>query len=218
MQDRFVSGLDLGQTRDYSALVIVNERGGVDNESNPARVYDVRFIHRFDLLTPYPAVVSWVRDKFAGTVLQGSSLVVDQTGVGRAVVDLFADSGIAAKVHPYTITGGRLDTADTVPKIELVSTLVAVLGTRRLKINSRLPLGLALAKEMEMFRVKVTAERNQTFEAMREKDHDDMLLALMLAVWWAENHQDRRDAYGGASGTALGGVRSGTFRTQGVRR
>ena len=34
-----------------------------------------------------------------------------------------------------------------------------------------------------MFRVSVTSDRNETFAAWREKDHDDLVLALALAVF-----------------------------------
>jgi hypothetical protein len=32
----------------------------------------------------------------------------------------------------------------------------------------------------------VSPDRNETFAAWREKDHDDILLALSLALWYGE--------------------------------
>jgi hypothetical protein len=40
---------------------------------------------------------------------------------------------------------------------------------------------------MHIFRIKVTASANETFEAWRERDHDDLVLAAAIAVWCAEN-------------------------------
>jgi hypothetical protein len=40
-----------------------------------------------------------------------------------------------------------------------------------------------LAEELGLFRVKVTAAANETFEAWWERDHDDLVLALALALY-----------------------------------
>jgi hypothetical protein len=34
--------------------------------------------------------------------------------------------------------------------------------------------------------VKITEELNETFESWRERDHDDLVLAVALAAWAAE--------------------------------
>jgi hypothetical protein len=44
-------------------------------------------------------------------------------------------------------------------------------------------LAAALAKELEAFRVKVTASRNEVFESWRERDHDDLIIALALVLY-----------------------------------
>ena len=82
----------------------------------------------------------------------------------------------------------------TVPKKDLIGAVQAALQTRRLKIVGVLPLAARLTKELEMFRVKVTADRNEIFESWRERDHDDLVMALALAVWYGEKHP------GGSSG------------------
>jgi hypothetical protein len=38
---------------------------------------------------------------------------------------------------------------------------------------------------MAAFQVKITAAGNETFESWRERDHDDMVLAVVLACWAA---------------------------------
>ena len=94
-------------------------------------------------------------------------LVVDATGVGRAVVDMFLDElrGVFT-VHPLTITAGdsvRVDAwcpgvrAYWVPKTELVSSVQASLGTERLKIARGLKEGDTLKRELLDFKVKLTA-------------------------------------------------------------
>jgi hypothetical protein len=47
--------------------------------------------------------------------------------------------------------------------------------------------GLTISvKELQTFSVKITPAGNETFEAWRERDHDDMVLALGFACWVGE--------------------------------
>jgi hypothetical protein len=116
---------------------------------------------------------------------------VDQTGVGRAVVDMISRSRPRASIRPITITAGHAAIADGagwhVPKKELVGVLQVLLQTRRLQVARRLPMASVLAKELETFRVKITVNANETFEAWRERDHDDMVLAVAMAAWVGEH-------------------------------
>ena len=123
---------------------------------------------------------------FSAPPLTRTSLVIDRTGVGVAVTDQFRAAKLAAHLQPFSITGGQTPTFNTVPKVDLVAVLQTLLGNRRLKIADSLPLAAVLMKELEMFRVKVTADRNETFGSWRERDHDDLVLALALACWFAQ--------------------------------
>ena len=71
-------------------------------------------------------------------------------------------------------------------KKNLVGALQVPLQTRRIRIPAGLPLAAELAKELEAFRVKVTAHRNEVFESWRERDHDDMVVALAMALYLAQ--------------------------------
>jgi hypothetical protein len=121
-------------------------------------------------------------------------LVVDQTGVGRAVVDMFTDA-MRGRVNrdfcPVTITAGHEVTHSErgqlrVPKKDLVGALQALLQTRRLRVAKALPDAAVLVRELETFRVKVTEAANETFGAWREGQHDDLVLAVALAAWMGE--------------------------------
>jgi hypothetical protein len=182
----YVSGLDLGQASDYSALVTCEVSPAPDFPGE--RRHDVRHIHRWQLGTPYPAIVADLRQWFGRAPLAHSTLVVDGTGVGRPVVDMIRDAELSASVHPFTITAGFKEGDGTVPKKDLVGAVSAALQTRRLRFADSLPEVGALQKELETFRVKVTSDRNETFAAWREKDRDDLVLALALAVWYGERY------------------------------
>ncbi len=184
---QFVSGLDLGQTSDPTALAVL-ERRLVEK----AQHYNVVHLERFQLGTSYPAIVDRVAGMFDAPPLKGSILAVDQTGVGRAVVDLFrVRRGRGYTLRPITITGGhkasREENGDFhVPKKDLAGVLQVVLQSSRIKIARSLPHADLLVKELANFRVKITAAANEIFEAWREGDNDDLVLALGMAAWMAE--------------------------------
>lgn len=124
-------------------------------------------------------------------LLAGSPVAVDVTGVGKPVLEMFEDAGLDARLWPVLITAGHQETLAVggiwhVPKKVLVSTLQVLLQTRRLRIAPELEHAQTLAKELENFRVRVTAAANETFEAWREGLHDDLVLATALAAWVAE--------------------------------
>jgi len=183
----YFTGLDLGQQQDPTALVIVEQKSGSAANSSPE--YAVRHLRRWPLGTPYPTIVEVLQTLFTrGPTLLNSTLVIDATGVGLAVVDMVTAANLPIVVKPLTITSGQNPGDGTVPKKDLVGAVQAVLQTRRLRIAKGLQLAEALTKELEMFRVTVTAARNETFASWRERDHDDLVLALALAVWYGERH------------------------------
>ncbi|HEY8505549.1 MAG TPA: hypothetical protein VIL46_13275 [Gemmataceae bacterium] len=192
----YLAGLDLGQSADFSALAVL-ERTKAPEPEDPGREvsrYAVRHLERFPLGTPYTEVCDRMVKLFAAPPLADGMLVVDQTGVGRPVVDLLRRSGLRAYVRPVTITAGHRANRDErggwlVPKKELVSTLQVLLQARRIKVAPSLPEAETLVREMTEFRVKITLAANETFGAWREGSHDDLVLAVAVAAWWGERRR-----------------------------
>jgi hypothetical protein len=191
----FFSGLDLGQMADFSALAVLERSApdppppGRNGAGRPPWSYAVRLLRRWPLRTPYHAIAADVADLFARPPLTGSVLAIDATGVGRAVVEVIGAAKPACRRSPVVITAGHRAALEPdgwhVPKKELVSALQVVLQGRRLRV-AKLPERAVLLRELESFRVKITAAANETFEAWRERDHDDLVLAVSLAVWLGE--------------------------------
>jgi hypothetical protein len=195
-------GLDLGKTSDFTALVVVKRSlardaaGSIvrDARGLPAYTFSCNHINRFELGTPYTTIVAEVSDLVRRSeFVVPPVLAVDATGVGSAVVDLFLDARLHARVVPVTITGGSAEArwdrwcktgvrGFWVPKTELVSAIHAGLGTRRLGISGRIEHAVTLQRELIDFQVRVTAAAHETFSA-REGMHDDLVLALAIAVW-----------------------------------
>jgi len=178
----FTLGLDLGQAQDYTALAVV--------EHAQASAYHLRHVERFELGTPYPQQVRRVEELTRTPPLAGRcQLVVDQTGAGRPVVDLFREAGLDPA--GVTITGGDAKGRDgrdyRVPKKDLVSTVQALLQTGRLRFAEGLAMADVLTEELQNFRAKINVGTGHaSFEHWRERDHDDVVLALALACWYGE--------------------------------
>ncbi len=186
----FIAGLDLGQVNDPSALAIL-ERPRIRRFTAPAPVYAARFLHRFPLGISYPDIIAGVRDILTRPALHECEVFVaiDQTGCGRAICDLLRPifPGMAA----VTITGGEQasfgPTGFNVPKRELAGIVQLLLQTRRLLVAQGLPQAQQLRHELQNFRIKINiATGNESFEAWREKDHDDLVLAVAMAAWLGE--------------------------------
>jgi hypothetical protein len=213
VSDYFV-GLDLGQAGDPTALVVlrrtplVDSGGAVRRDHRNRRLFDYECPHleRYPLSTPYPEIVARVRSLLARPELQpGPCLALDATGVGRAVTDLFLDAHLPAECLPVTITGGsgeaRRATWDAragpiaywVPKVELVSVVQATLSSGRLKLAKSLPLAETLRAELLHFKVRITAAAHEVYGTWREGQHDDLVLALALAVWAGDAAEFRLD-------------------------
>jgi len=187
MPSTYLIGLDLGQASDFTALAVLQRREPVEASAKPD--YALRYLRRFPLGTAYPDIVPAVAGLRMREPLLQAPLVVDQTGVGRAVVDMLRQS--ASGVIPVTITGGKAatraeDGSYHVPKKELITALQVVLQGRRLQIARSLPEAATLVRELQQFQVKITASANEIFGAGREGQHDDLVLAVALSCWWWE--------------------------------
>ena len=121
-------------------------------------------------------------------------MAVDATGVGRPVIDMIRDAHLPASVYAITLTGGDAVTRDGmerhVPKRDVASTIAVLLQTRRLRISRQLKEAETLLRELLNFRVKISLAGHDSYEAWREQEHDDLVLAVGLAAWLFEKGTD----------------------------
>jgi hypothetical protein len=231
----FTIGLDLGQSRDYSALVITErvqvlvitpphyesfseqddwEPGPIPDDAYrvEGRVvfdeYHVRHIQRWQLGTPYPAVVDDVSRLMLEPVFRRRAhLVIDSTGVGGAVADMFTQAfkaGRLGDLWPQRVTltagfsndgqrHGHYSSASTAHKGDLVARVVSLFERGRVVMPPGLPQSDALEKELRAFKLKQSARTGAlSFEAEREADHDDLVIALALSVWVRHRRDEPR--------------------------
>jgi len=207
-----VIGADLGQAADYTAIVVVEPQtlpvirtdtiygdritrlrpvfrlpDGTETFKHPPVVYAVPHVARLNLGTRYTEVVEELKRVRARVPC--STLAVDATGVGRAVIDLIVGAGLSCTA--ITITGGDEVTSKgseyRVPKRDLVGCAQVLFQNRRLNISRKLPLSEVLFRELLNFKVKIdTRTAHDSYGAWREGVHDDLVLALCIALWVAE--------------------------------
>jgi len=192
---RYALGLDLGKSGDPSALTVVEEvvstfegRDRVSGSRLMRRELFCRHLQRWKLGTPYYAVAEDVCTMERRAPLCSVwPVVADCTGVGRAFVEILRQRGLRAPLVEVTVHGGtavsRSDGAVNVPKRDLVAALVVALEDGTLRIANALPEAAQLRRELVGFRQKMTGKGNDSFEAMSERVHDDLVNALALAVW-----------------------------------
>jgi hypothetical protein len=193
----YIAGLDIAQQHDYTALSILDVQG------DPPRVEVAQLIRWRGV--EYPEIVRQVCTIMHSPPLwsasyalweqahQGASrcdLVVDRTGVGLPVVDMFREAGIAPLVAVF-IHGGREVNHKglnyNVPKVDLVSGVQVLIQEGRLRIAPVLPEATTLTQELLNFRYTLNpATAHESYAAGREKEHDDMVLSVALACWWGE--------------------------------
>jgi len=190
--DKFVLAADLGQSSDPTAIAVLHHRivkhlrydGGL--LKTVSEHFDVRHLERLPLGLSYVEQRARIAQLLARPPLnEACGFVIDNTGVGRAVGDLMEDAGMQPdKVtiiagHEQSCVGTRLW---HVPKGVLISTLDARLHTGELRFAAKLRDAPALAEELKDFRRHVSAAGRYSYEA-RVGRHDDLVLAVALALW-----------------------------------
>lgn len=197
--DRWIMGVDLGQSTDPTAICVMHHRIVPLEKWTPndktytwrqdrTEHFDVRHLQRLPLGMAYPEQVQRVADILVRPPLNaGCKLVIDETGVGRPVGDLMDQAGL--RPNRVTITAGLETTqhgARTwhVPKGLLISGLDARLHTGELKIAAALSDADALQEELKDFQRKVNEAGRASYNA-RTGAHDDLVLAVAITLWWA---------------------------------
>jgi hypothetical protein len=211
-------GADFGQASDFTAVAVlervpievgerevVRKTGLLRREKVRVPTHDhqlhLRYLSRPPLRTSYERIADGIVSRLRELEPTGAfgergtiGLVVDATGVGRAVVDMLTERLSVAvggpKVHlwPVTVTAGQHVTRNGpfmgVPKRELIHAGVVALQEGRLKIGADVPEREQLMEELLAYRIKINLQTgHDSYQPWREGGHDDLLFALCLATW-----------------------------------
>jgi hypothetical protein len=176
----------------------------------PVKVeYHVRHLERPAIGTSYVEVVERVVELLRSLGDEELVLAVDTTSVGRPVADMLKgrlegwlefDERAHLLTAWITITGGdsvsRFEGGGIrVPKRDLASAPLVLMQNGQLKIAEGLALAPVLKKELLNFKVKINiATGHGSYEAWREGDHDDLVLAVAMACWTGERYLRKEDS------------------------
>jgi len=206
-------GLDLGQSNDYSACAILEQelklpqympmatsrsiiKGPFVHPPEPItpsvidNTYLLRYLKRFELGTPYPLIVEKVYELMQEPELaRYGRLIVDKTGVGAPVVDMFKAKKLRSIA--IVITGGHQvvkvqgSSEYHVPKADIVSALAILFHSKRLKISGKLEEAKTLRKEIGDFSYKISRTGHASYGAEGAGENDDLVLSVALPSWYA---------------------------------
>ena len=192
--------VDLGSAMDPTAIALIEHRRdpipapeGIGSDliqKLTDSVYVVRHLSRVPLHTSYVRIAGIVSEMAARPEIRGKvELVIDKTGVGNAVADIFTQCGLC--FSGITITAGDSFSQDgaggyRVSKLALVSRLQAEFHAKTLRIPKDLPEAAALVNELQQFRATISEAGRSSFGA-RSGQHDDMVLALAMGLWFLKD-------------------------------
>jgi hypothetical protein len=140
----FVIGVDLGQAHDPTAICVVKKTDGGSRRP----IFQVGHLERLPLQTSYPNVISHV-GRLMQRLRSSAEIVIDYTGCGRPVFDMFVHAGFSP--IGISITAGDTVTNEggtiyKVPKLVLISRVQALLHKRAAQ-NSQGAGGRACARQ-----------------------------------------------------------------------
>ncbi len=149
-----------------------------------------RHLERLPLGTNYVDVVARVKALLATPPLaeRRCCLLVDISGVGRAVYDLMRREGLEAigvSIHGGNDVSGTAE-GWSVPKRDLIAAAQVRLQSRTLLIAAGLPEAATLVKELQDYRIRIDEKSGHDSYNARTGRHDDLVLALSIAVWFRD--------------------------------
>jgi len=178
---RFFIGVDLGQSNDYTAASVIK---------SVEQTGQIIHLERLRLGTSYPDQVMKIKALYDHVKqLNGPVfLTVDYTGVGRPVVDLIRQTGLIPIA--LSITGGSEAKRDgydwSIPKRDLIRTLIKGFQSHELKIARSLPEANNFMKELMNFKQKINTRTGHDSYNGKQGIHDDIVMSVALAAYTME--------------------------------
>jgi hypothetical protein len=179
----YTIGLDLGKKRDPTALALLES----DFSTGERRL---RGLHRFPLGTPYGDLPTLLEPRLSNPPLaKRVRLAIDASGIGAPIVEQMRRQLPAIDIYAITITAGHNVSGNrrnpNVPKQDLIATTIVTFEQGLLRIAPEMRETQNLTDELLSFRRASTEHDHETYNA-EYGQHDDLVLALSLALWLDE--------------------------------
>ena len=195
----FYIGCDLGKKRDPSTLAVIEA-----HHANGIPTYLVKFLKRFNLSMLYTDIANKLAamDKQLRALAEKQdkvaiiTYILDATGIGGPITETVAKQLPDAKMLKVYITGGiSTSTAPDdpyeyhVPKGQLVSGLMAAFDSGTILMTRQSKEINAILDELANFEIHISEAGRDAYNAA-SSHHDDLVIALSLAVWAADQTGD----------------------------
>ena len=197
----FYLGLDLGKFRDHAALVLMEYRVIPTGKRDPAtysplyrRELRVVLAERFRIGTDYHDLVARLSRLCHHPHLAGhTTLLMEKNSPGQVVDEMIKRANLPVTYIPVTTTSGKQvivrGSERFVPKEKLIGSVEYLLQQNLLKISSQIPQSDLLREELRQFERR--SQRGGASKLAAGTGHDDMVMALALASWWAYENKSR---------------------------
>jgi hypothetical protein len=207
--DRFVVGIDLGASQDYTVISIATRA-----HSERGRVCLFGHIECLPQNMPFERQCDEISSLLRRPMIHGriDSVAADFTGIGAPVWEMLQRRQLP-NLKGVLITGGQPGSATQrgnihhVPKIDLIDGFRTLGNTGRLFVHPGLKNAKKFEAELQDFRVEYTETGYMKMNAV-SGSHDDIVMSVAIAAYTAEfanvSHNNwmefmRRQAYGGIS-------------------
>ncbi len=181
MSYRYIISVDIGKHNDYTAIFVIEREG---------RDYHVIKIDRWRR-QDHTYLISKLLELQRHPKMKSGEIafVIDATGVGDAMLDFIREAGIPAigiNIHggfDTTMSSGRISAS----KNDLVFCLQNIFEHHRIKVADTIKLWAEVQKELMTFSPKVNQNTGHvSYEAIRSRDHDDLVMSLAMAALFCE--------------------------------
>jgi hypothetical protein len=191
-------GMDIGQARNYTALATLERRwvaatveefiASAGKAYTGYWDYRVTKLERIELGTSYVDIAHWVKDYLDSIYYPcHKHLVMDATGVGTAVRDLFRDMKLKANLVAVTLTASNAagwrpaahGLGVSTSRTEVLTKLVTTMEQRIFAIDKKCRFRDVLFQELVNMQMS-----GKPAEGGSSGGQDDLAFALALAVWW----------------------------------
>lgn len=210
---QYVVSIDIAKRRDFTAIQIYRDTPELIRGDKAAHAPDRQF-HYQDLVYQFKGqdmryqdlamhVVRLLSDK---KVNNNNDLIVDGTGVGVAVVDIFRERGlnpipivatsggtarpVYADIGNIFGTGEQLKGMQTVsewhvPKVEMVQAGQVAMEQRLVRIAPNVNHLDDFREQLQGFKGRFNEKTNYTrYDAEDDDVHDDFITCYLMAMWW----------------------------------
>ncbi len=195
----YVFGVSLGVSIQPTAMALVEHKVWKNENWEPeTEALHLRYLERLQLDAGYPDTVERIDTVLKSAEIkdeecdENPDVIIDVTGAGRAILELFKRAEIEPIVVTITNASGREEEIKPddwhVPKKELIGNLQVMYQTGRWKMAKDLELVPTLIKELRDFKMRPPRLDPSDPETWRERPSDDLVFAVALAAWRASRH------------------------------